>query len=375
VNPTRSLALPLLSLLAATPLAAQGPPPSPVQVDPVRSETLQQRRLVNGELRAARTSLVAGEEAGRVIALEVEDGQRVAAGDVLARLDAARLELDLAVLAAEAVVAQATLAERESALAQVERDLATIERLVERDAANPKELADAETAVVGARARRDQAAGQIAVLEARAALLRDRIADTTIRAPFAGLVAARHVELGQWLVPGGTVVELVSVDVLDAWLEVPQRFLAPVLAQRGPLAVQLSDGSALTAVAWRTVQLVDPAARTFAIVARMPEGAALAPGMSLSAWVPTGAEAEQLTVGADALLRNDAGTFLYVAAPAGDGAGSVATPVQVEVRFRVGERAVVTSPRLAAGALAIVEGNERLYPMAPVQPLSPSGGR
>ncbi|MEM7305890.1 MAG: efflux RND transporter periplasmic adaptor subunit [Planctomycetota bacterium] len=363
----------LALLAAAPPLLAQGPPPSPVRVDPVRQELLQDRRIVTGDLRAARVSTVASEEAGRVVALEVDEGQRVSRGDVLARLDPTRLELELAVLGAQHAAARATLLLREGELEQEERDLATVQNLAERNAANAKEVADQGTAVANARARAAEAGAEIEVLAARADLLGRRLEDTTIRAPFDGLVSALSTELGQWVASGGEVVELVASE-LEAWIEVPERFLPAVLAQPGPLSLRVADLPEQELADWRAVPIVAPDARAFPIIARVPAAAGLAPGMSVTAWVPTGSSQQHLTVSTDALLRNEAGAYLYVAAPGPGEGATVAMPVQVQVLFRSGDRAVVAGGALQPGAQAIVEGNQRLFPMAPVRPVEAGSG-
>ena len=58
--------------------------------------------------------------------------------------------------------------------------------------------------------------------------------------------------------------------------------------------------------------------------------------------------------------------------PLPEGAGNVAQLVPVGALFRAGGRVAVSSPQLRAGALTVVEGNERLFPGAP---LLPDGGR
>ena len=99
--------------------------------------------------------------------------------------------------------------------------------------------------------------------------------------------------------------------------------------------------------------------------------------MSVTATVPTGAEADHLTVSRDAILRSATGPYLYVAAGGGDGKPAAAVMVPVEVLFSVGDRAAVRGRDLAAGALVVVEGNERLFPGAPLLPspaAPPQGG-
>ena len=76
----------------------------------------------------------------------VDEGTQVKAGDLLAQLDATQLELDLEVLVAQRPPAEATVLEREAEVRQRENDLESLRQLIERKAANPKELVDAETA-------------------------------------------------------------------------------------------------------------------------------------------------------------------------------------------------------------------------------------
>jgi RND family efflux transporter MFP subunit len=348
----------------------QGPPPSNVRVDPVQVVTLRERRLVTGNLRAARRARVAGEEEGRVLSIEVDEGARVQKGDLLARLDAIRLELDLDVLVAQEAAASALVVERERSKERAQRDLTTVESLVERNAANAKELADAQTVLAEADARFVAAQSQKAVLAARVALLRERIADTEVRAPFDGVVAALFVELGEWVSVGDEILDLVS-DELEVWLDVPQRHLAALRGASGPLAIRVGEtAETLTTKSWRLVPIVDPVARQMTVIAELSAETGLAPGMSATAWMPVGGEAQRPTVASDALLRNELGPYLFVAVPGAEGAPWTARPVQVEILWREGTRAVVAGP-LRAGDATIVEGKERLYPGASVQPVEP----
>jgi RND family efflux transporter MFP subunit len=344
-----------------------------VRTDPVRAVELQARRLVTGDVKAARRARVAAEEPGRVLSVEVDEGAHVDAGAVLARLDGTRLALDLDVLAAEQVVARALVDERQADLEQTARDLASVVDLLERHAATQKEVDDARTKQAAANARLAQARSQIAVIDARLAQLRDRLADLEVRAPFAGVVAAVATEAGEWLVAGAAVVDLVS-DETEAWLSVPQRQLDALRAKAGPIALKLGDGDApeLEVADWRLVPIVDPELRMLTVIAPLPAGAG-APGLSVQAWVPTAARASYLTVSAAALLRNEIGPYLYVAMPGGEGEPQTALPFQVEVLWREGARAVVAvGGPLQAGAAAIVEGNQRLYPTAAVVPVNAS---
>jgi len=94
----------------------------------------------------------------------------------------------------------------------------------------------------------------------------------------------------------------------------------------------------------------------------------LAPGMSVSAYVPTGDQADRLTISRDAIMRNATGAFVYVSRQTDPKAPPAAMPADVQVLFNAGERVAVQSPMLQAGDLLVVEGNERLFPTAPIIP-------
>ncbi len=360
------------SLLVGSEAAAQGAPPSTVRTDAVVQALLQERRTVSGDLRAAQRARVAAEEAGRVLEIHARDGAQVQAGSLLVTLDGEHLRLQLAVLEAREAGVRAVVVERQATLAQALRDLETLEDLVARKVANDKELADARTAVEQARARLAQGENELVVLAAEVALQRERLADTQVRAPFDGVVARLETELGEWLGAGDAVLELVSNE-LEVWLRVPQSNLAALREQKGPMTVQVAGQPERYAMpAWRLVPIVDTGARMLTLIGSLPSDPALAPGMSATAWVPVAGEAQHSTVSVDAMLRNELGPFLYVAMPQAEGP-SLARPVQVKVLWQEGDRLVVSGP-LQAGDATIVEGKERLYPMAPVLPAAPAPG-
>ncbi len=362
--------------LAGTAVAEGGPPPQAVRVEEVRSERLQEHRRVTGTIRPVRRSLVAAREAGIVLELLVREGAAVKEGEVLARLDAERLRLDAAVLDAETAEARASVEERRAEEEKARRDAATETVLAERGVSQPKERDDAVSEVNAAAARTRAAEKKVEGLDAKAALWRRRIADAEIRAPFAGSVTALRAEIGSWVATGGPLLELVSTGDLEARLDVPQGSLAPLRAHAGSVRLVLdASGRELDLAGGRIVGEVDPVSRTFPVLVPVPAAPDVAPGMSVTATVPTGAEEEHLTVSRDAILRSPSGPYVYVASGGGDGKPATAVMVPIEVLFSVGDRAAVKGRDLAAGARAVVEGNERLHPGAPLLPAPAEGPR
>ena len=356
-------------LALSLPAVAQGPP-SPVRVSEVREELVQDRRLVTGDLRAVRRAEVATREKGLVLELLVREGQVVERGTVLARLDAEILELDRNVLQAQRGPVEASARERKSALEQAERDLQSLRTLAGREATNPKELADAETERIAAEARWKASLAELEVISSRVAQLNRRIENKTILAPFGGTVTARRTERGAWLGEGATVVELLSSKDLEVWLEVPQEHL-PILSRgAGPIeALVGANGESLILQNYHVIPDIDRKMRTFRLVAPVDSALTLAAGMSVTAFVPKGELKKFKTVPRDAILRNSVGSFVYAVVPGSEDQPPKAAPTQVRVLFQTRQRSVIEAPSLRAGTQVVVEGNERLYPMAPIAPI------
>ena len=366
------------AVAAARPALAQGPPPAPVRVDAVREEPVQDQRRVTGELRAVQRTLVATREGGIVIAMPAREGDRVKAGDVLCRLDGDRLTYLVAEANAAVELAEAQREERETLLVQAQTDYDALLDASQRSAANPKELADAASEVSAAKARLAQATVSIMVAKARAGLLQARLDDMVIKSPFDGVVVAVTPEVGAWVAEGDTIVDLVSTGSVEAWIDIPQENAAALVAlvnaagdkddgaRAGAVRARIdATGEMVELKSVRTVPVVDRASRTFPIVAVLPDQGIFKPGMSLTAWVPTSQVQPRLTVARDAIMRGPTGTFVYVVRGGPEGPGAAAS-ASLDVLFEFGDRAAVSSRQLRPGDLVVVEGNERLYPGAPV---------
>jgi RND family efflux transporter MFP subunit len=365
----RSLALVLAASSAAFAVsqAPPGPPPTPVRVAIAEERSLAPRKKVFGELRAARRVTVAAEEGGIVAELLVREGDAVAAGAALVRLDATRLRLALASNRASLAAAEATVVEREASVTLAERTLALMASASEAGATNPREMLDAESAVTVARAAAEQARRVADVIRSDGTLLAERIADLEVKAPFAGTVLAKRCEVGGWVADGAPVVELSETSRLEGWFDVPQELWGPARAAAGdgreapPATVQTVNGEAVSALGFRVIPEVDPRARTFHAVVEVANGSGqFAPGLALEAFVAQGEPRMWIVVPKDALVWQGTSPIVYSVV---DGK---AMPIAVRVAFPLGDGVALESGGLAAGATVVVEGNERLMPMAAV---------
>ena len=338
----RAPVLVALSLIpAAATLAAEA---IPVAVATVERQPVRERIVVNGTVTSPQIARLSVSVDALVESVTVEEGDHVDAGDPLLTLDAelARRSLESA---------RAAVLEVEQQAADARRRASEAERLAEERsiAETQRKTLLAEAAAAEARVERLRA-------EARrwAALVeRHRLA-----APFAGVVSAKLVEVGEWVSPGDAVLELVSMEGLRMDFRVPQQHYASI-GPDTPVRVR-SEGVAesIPARIRARVPVAESDARTF-LLRVVPEGEpALLPGMAARAELDLAAGREGLVVPRDALLRYPDGRVgVWVVQGSGD--DLTVTERMVEVGLTFGSVAEVRTG-LEAGQRVVTRGNEAL---------------
>jgi membrane fusion protein (multidrug efflux system) len=238
----------LLLLLGGVPAAAgaqgAGGERAPgVIVAKARREAVADRVEALGTTRADESVEITSDVTEKVVEIHFEDGQEVAAGDLLVVLDKTEEEADLR--AARAVAEEARLAYQR------------IEKLEGRQVAALAEL-DARRAA-------------LRTAEAQIEVIRSRIAARVIRAPFAGVVGLRHVSLGALVRPGDLITTLDDVDPMKVDFTVPSTHLP---ALRRGLAVDTRaaalGGDAFHGEITSVGTQVDPVTRSVTVRAIVP---------------------------------------------------------------------------------------------------------
>ena len=368
MRPTpRLLVLSLWTVFAVVSVGtrAQGPPPAKVYIDTAREQTVDTYREVTGALRPARRSVVASREAGVVELLDLAEGDTVEAGDVLAVLDDDLLAFDVQRARAEVDRDHGVVDERTSDLENAQRDLARLEALSERGSARPVELDDARTAQARFTAQLAQAQADLAADSALLAAAGRRLANATIRAPFGGRIVSKSTEVGEWIPAGGPVLELIAIDTVECWLNVPETAVAPLAPGSAPVRVRIDAlKRTLEAPVAAVIPDADPLSRLFPVrlVLDNPDGT-LAPGMSVTGLVPTGVPGVALTIAGDAVRLDELGEYVFV------DRGGTAGVARVQTLYTVGDRVVIRGGAVRPGDQVVVEGNERLFPGQPLDVL------
>jgi RND family efflux transporter MFP subunit len=263
-----------------------------------------------------------------VTELPYQEGQWVKAGAVVVRLDDAAL--------------QAAVAAAEASLEAVRSDLERTKSLLEKGAATPRELEQMTAAASGAQAQLTGA--------------KDRLSYAALRAPFAGRVASRRVNLGDVVNPGLPLIEIEGEGGLEIRATVESGIAATL--RPGSKVKAMVDGqpAPLSATVTAVAPSGDATTHRFELKADLPGAPGLRAGLFARLLVPSVAGESRLTVPAAALFERGGLVGLYVvregkthlrwvAAGARDG-----DLVEVRAGVEAGERVVVDPTGLVDGS-------------------------
>jgi membrane fusion protein (multidrug efflux system) len=305
----------------------------PVEVVKVATTSLPQSITTVGSLRSDESVTVRPEVAGRIAAINFQEGQRVAKGVVLVRLDPTINE-----------------AEVQQARANLKLARSKYERAVDLAKSN----------FISGQAR-DEAENNLRVAEAALALVEARLAKTEIKAPFAGVIGLRSVSVGDYVKEGADIVNLESIDPLKVDFRVPEVYLRQVkVGQALQVALDAFPGKTFEGRVYAMNPLLDAAGRAVVIRAQVKNAdASLRPGMFARVRLITSEAADALVVPEQALVPQGTEQFVFKVA---DGR---AVRAKVEVGQRREAMAEVLSG-LSAGDVVVVAGHQRLRDGVPV---------
>ena len=186
-----------------------------------------------GYVTARREATVSAQITGKVTAVLFDEGDRVSAGQVIARLDDTAQRAGLAQAQAQLQSARAVLDEDEAQLAQNVRDRARNEDLVKRNLVSQQALEQARTQVDTQTALVQSQREQIDLAQANVRAAQVQLDYCTVHAPFTGVVIAKAAQVGEMVSPLsagggftrtgiGTVVDMdsleIEVDVNEAYI-------------------------------------------------------------------------------------------------------------------------------------------------------------
>ena len=318
-----------LALLAA-PLVRAGEPLPTVRVAPGR---MPLERYLDGTIEAVNQGTISAQTSGRVLEVLYDVNDFMPAGAVIVRLNATEQRAGLE--QAQAALTEATTREAEAAK-QFER----IAELLERRLVSRQQYDQAL-------AERDAAVARSAAARGALAAAREGVRYTEVRAPYAAVVARRHVEPGETVQPGTPLLSGLSLQYLRVNVDLPQGLVGSVrVIRRAAIHV---DGRRIEATRLTLSPQAAPGTSTFRARLDLPENAAdLYPGMLVKTSFVVG-ETKRLLIPAAALVARSELQSVYVLA--GDGQ---VTLRQVRTGHRFDERIEVLAG-LVPGELVVTD--------------------
>ena len=334
----RSLVVALLALAPAAAISQQkAPPPTPVKAVAAKLAPAVDEASAVGTLRADEAVTIRPEIAGRIAEFRFNEGQNVARGAVLLRLDQSELAAVLGSSRAQAVLDRQRLDRAED---MHRKGFIAQQALDEQRANYQRSLA---------KQREDEA----------------KLAKTEIRAAFPGVMGLRQVSEGAYVAAGTDVVRLEKIDQLKLDFRVPESYVGKL--KPGQVVRVLVDAygeQGFTGSVYALEPAVDEGTRTLLVRARVanPE-LKLRPGMFARVQVQLGVREKAVWVPEAAIVpRGQDSTVFRVAAGRAE-----LVKVQTGLRNKVGEVEIVTG--IAAGDMVVTEGTQRIGPGSPVMVL------
>jgi multidrug efflux pump subunit AcrA (membrane-fusion protein) len=337
-------------LLVLLPLTACGPKPQLAADQPVPVRVRVPNRVqepvsvaASGAVEANVTAQAAFQIAGRVARVLVEEGQPVAKGQVLAELDATDYRNAYDAAHGQADAAQATDKKAQEGLRPQELEQARIDYEQRQDeykrmkflyehkslAANDFEKIEAaykaaqqryEMARQGTRVQDKEAAnGQYRAAAAQMHEAQKRIADCQLRAPIAGFVGMRRIDVGDTVGAGIPVISVLDLNPVKVRVAIPESEIGKVHeGARAAVSIPSLDGRKFEGKVETVGMAADPASRTYtAKIAVQNPQRLLRAGMVSEARIFSSSMVNAVTVPGDAIVRDPKGvTHVYVYEPA-----------------------------------------------------------
>jgi RND family efflux transporter MFP subunit len=297
----------------------------------VEYEQAPRERVFDGTVEAVNQATVSAQTSGRVAEIFYDVDDFVEAGAPIMRFTDTeqRAALDSA---------RSALAEAEARAAETAGEFARIEAMFENGTV-------ARARFEQAQANRDAAGARLEAARAGLVNAEQQLQYTLVRAPYAGIVSRRHVEVGELVRPGAPLMSGLSLEHVRVVVDVPQSMLEPI-REIGAASIHAAERT-IAAESLTFFPVADPVTNTFRVRAVLPAGSVtLYPGTFVKVGFVVG-QTERLLLPASAVVQRSELTAVYVV-------GSEAVALrQIRTGRRHGERIEVLAGLAAGEAVAV----------------------
>ena len=263
----------------------------------VTYEVAPRERIWDGRIEAVNQATVSAQTSGRIAELPFDVNDFVDAGEVIMRFTDTEQRAAL-------TRAQANLQEGQARFNEAEQEFARVSNMFDNDTVSQARFDQAK-------ANRDAAMARLNAVRSGVATAKEQLEYTVVRAPYAGIVAKRHVELGELVSPGQPLITGLSLQSLRVNVDVPQSMFHSIRTI-GKAFVYI-DGKRIAATELTFFPVADATANTFRVRVELPDGSAtLYPGMIAKVGFVVG-ETNRLLIPAEAVVRRSELSAVYVA--------------------------------------------------------------
>lgn len=340
---------------AASPQAEQARP-IPVEVAAVARGRIERQRTFSGTLQAHAEMVVAPKVSGRIVELAVDLSDKIARGQVVARLDNDEYVQDVRQAEAELAVARANLAEAQSQLKIAGRELERIEKLRQRGVSSESQRDTAKADQLAKQAHVEVTRAQLTRAEAALESARIRLGYTTVTADWRGdsaqrLVAERYVDEGETVSANTPLLRIVELDPVTVVFYVTERDYALLRGgQQARLATDAYPGEPFSGTIARISPVFRESTRQARVEVRVENSLLrLKPGMFVRVTVTLEQADDAILIPEQALVTREGerGVFLVSA----DGTSVIWQAVTIGIRQA--NRVQVTGKPLAGDVVIL----------------------
>lgn len=256
-------------------------PPMSVELGKVARGPISQSLTVVGNLIGQATVDVVPKTGGRLVSVNVQLGDRVTQGQLIAKIEDREIVEQVRQAEASQQVAEATIRQREADLALAQTSVERSRNLFGRQLLPRQTLDDAEARYQAAVAQLDLARAQLAQNDARLQELKINLANTLVTSPVTGFVAKRHVDAGAWVSQQAPIASVVAISNLRLVSNIVEKDLRMVnVGDSAQVEVDAYPGEKFAGRIARLAPVLDPATRTAEMEVEIPNADnRLKPGM------------------------------------------------------------------------------------------------
>jgi membrane fusion protein (multidrug efflux system) len=289
---------------------------------------LENKIYTTGSILANEEVEIRAELAGRITAIQFQEGTMVSKGDVLVTINDSELQAELKKLLLDEKLAQ--------------DDVFRKEKLIEMKAVSQEEL--------------DIARGKLGVIGADIELIRSKLEKTKIYAPFTGRIGLRHVSPGGYISSSNLIARIQQIDPVKLEFSVPEKYLSSIRSGLEVLFTVAGYDSTFSGTVYALESRIDPSTRSFSARARCTNpGSALVPGAFAKVSIILEKINDAVVLPSDALIPDIRGEKVFLCQNGKAVSRYITTGIRTETDVQVIEGLQPSDTVIISGLLSIRE--------------------